>query len=60
MSALPHPDPLSRASFSAVELAPGDAEVFLLDQRELPARETYLHLRSAREVARAIRDMAVR
>jgi methylthioribose-1-phosphate isomerase len=32
----------------------------LLDQRRLPARETYLELRTAHEVAEAIRNMVVR
>lgn len=32
----------------------------LLDQRELPEREVWLELASAEEVARAIRDMAIR
>jgi methylthioribose-1-phosphate isomerase len=34
--------------------------VELLDQRQLPARETYLRLEYSHEVATAIRDMAVR
>ena len=34
--------------------------LYLLDQRELPARETWLELDSAGQVADAIRDMAVR
>ncbi|HEV8322725.1 MAG TPA: S-methyl-5-thioribose-1-phosphate isomerase [Myxococcota bacterium] len=37
-----------------------DGEVVLLDQRRLPAEETYLHCRTASQVAAAIRDMAVR
>ncbi len=35
-------------------------EVVLLDQRRLPAEEVYLRLRTAEEVASAIRDMVVR
>ncbi len=34
--------------------------LLMLDQRELPHRETWLELRSAEEVAAAIREMAVR
>ena len=37
-----------------------DGVLRLLDQRYLPARETYLDLRSVTEVADAIRDMVVR
>lgn len=35
-------------------------EVVLLDQRRLPAEEVYVRLRTAEEVAEAIRDMVVR
>ncbi|WP_455376226.1 S-methyl-5-thioribose-1-phosphate isomerase [Kaarinaea lacus] len=37
-----------------------DGVVRLLDQRYLPAKETYLELRSVKDVADAIRDMVVR
>ncbi len=57
---LPHPDPISGASYSAVELSPGNREVVLLDQRRLPSAEEYLRLRSVEEVARAIEQLAVR
>jgi methylthioribose-1-phosphate isomerase len=57
---LAHPDPLSGASYSAVELMPGDAVVTMLDQRRLPTSEEYVELRDASEVAAAIRDMVVR
>lgn len=60
MSAVPHPAPISGESYSAVELLPGDDCVIMLDQRELPERESYVELRSFEEVARAIRDMVVR
>lgn len=60
MAALAHPDPLSGATFSAVELEPGDAAVLLLDQRELPERETYHRLTTVEDVARGISDMVVR
>jgi methylthioribose-1-phosphate isomerase len=56
----PHPDPLSGAAYSAVELMPGDRHVALLDQRLLPAVERYLILSSVEEVASAIRTMQVR
>src|SRR5689334_20450047 len=59
-SSLPHPDPLLGASYSAVELMPGDDAVVMLDQRELPAREVYHRLTTVDEVARGIRDMVVR
>jgi methylthioribose-1-phosphate isomerase len=56
-----HPRPaLSGARYSAAEIAETLDRVFLLDQRELPARETYVDLRTAAEVAQAIRDMIVR
>jgi len=57
---VPHPAPLSDTSYSAVELAPGNTHVVMLDQRVLPAREEYRSLASSTEVARAIRDMVVR
>jgi len=51
---------LSGASYSAAELAEGDARVYLMDQRELPLREVYVTLETAEEVAEAIRAMVVR
>jgi methylthioribose-1-phosphate isomerase len=57
---VPHPDPISGASYSAVELAPTDDEVVLLDQRLLPRAEEYLRLRSVEQVAVAIEQLAVR
>lgn len=45
-------------SFYTVRL--GADAVEMLDQRELPAREEYLKLRTGEEVARAIEQMAVR
>src|SRR5437867_6744569 len=44
--------------FSTIEWT--DEAVVMLDQRRLPEREIYLTLRSAEEVAQAIRDMAIR
>src|SRR5438093_1342087 len=44
--------------FSTIEWT--DEGVVLLDQRRLPEHEIYLTLRSAGEVAEAIRDMAIR
>src|SRR5207249_4791477 len=44
--------------FSTIEWT--DEGVILLDQRRLPEQEIYLTLRSAGEVAEAIRDMAIR
>lgn len=57
---LPHPEPLSLASYSAVELAPDDACVWMLDQRLLPSQETYVVLTNVDLLARAITDMVVR
>lgn len=57
---VPHPAPLSGASYSAVELLPSNDRVVMLDQRRLPAEEVYLSYASAEEVATAIRDMVVR
>jgi methylthioribose-1-phosphate isomerase len=60
MTALPHPQPISGASYSAVELSPDNSEVVLLDQRRLPSAEEYLRLKTVEEVARAIERLAVR
>jgi len=57
---VPHPEPISGAPYSAVELSPGDDEVILLDQRKLPAVEEYLRLTSVEQVADAIERLAVR
>lgn len=57
---LPHPSPLSGASYSAAELSLCNERVFLLDQRRLPEREYYVEAVDANEVAGAIRDMVVR
>jgi methylthioribose-1-phosphate isomerase len=57
---LPHPEPISGAAYSAVELSPGDREVILLDQRRLPAAEEYLRLARVEDLARAIETLAVR
>ena len=37
-----------------------DDHVVMVDQRKLPAQETYVELRTAREVARAIEKMVIR
>jgi methylthioribose-1-phosphate isomerase len=57
---VPHPSPLSGASYSAAELAPDNRSVVLLDQRRLPAEEEYLQLDTVEAVARAIEQLAVR
>ncbi len=57
---VPHPAPLSGTSYSAVELAPDNGVVIMLDQRGLPSREDYVELRNAAAVAAGIRDMIVR
>jgi methylthioribose-1-phosphate isomerase len=56
----PHPKPLSGASYSAVELMPGESEVVLLDQRALPQDERYGRLHRADQVAEAIERLVVR
>src|ERR1700722_16251043 len=56
----PHPEPISGASYSAVELMPGDRTVVMLDQRLLPRLERYEFLTSVAQVAEAIRGMMVR
>ncbi len=56
----PHPEPLSGARYSAVELMPGDGRVLLLDQRRLPSVEHYEIYTRVEEVAEAIRAMIVR
>jgi methylthioribose-1-phosphate isomerase len=57
---LPHPEPLSGSTYSAVELMPGDREVILLDQRALPLVERYERLFLVDEVADAIERLVVR
>ena len=51
---------LSGAAYSAAELSGRGDRVYLLEQRELPEREVYVELRTASEVAEAIRAMVVR
>jgi len=51
---------LSGASYSAVELSAEGDRVFMMDQRELPAREVYAELITAAQVADGIRAMVVR
>ncbi|HMR77468.1 MAG TPA: S-methyl-5-thioribose-1-phosphate isomerase [Polyangiaceae bacterium] len=60
MTKIPHPHPISGAEYSAVELMLDDAEVLLLEQRDLPEREHYVRIQSAETMARAITDMVVR
>jgi methylthioribose-1-phosphate isomerase len=57
---VPHPSPLSGATYSAVELSPDNDVVWMLDQRRLPHEEHYVELRDAASVAEAIRAMVVR
>lgn len=57
---LPHPDPISGATYSAVELSADDAAVVMLDQRRLPRDEEYLRLTRLEQVAQAIESLAVR
>ena len=56
---LPHPEPLSGESYSAVELSPDAERVIMLEQRDLPEREHYHELRSVEQVAEAITTMVV-
>lgn len=60
MTSLPHPEPLSGESYSAVELSLDNERVIMLDQRLLPDREHYLELESVEQVAEAIAAMVVR
>lgn len=57
---LPHPNPLSEASYSAAELSLDDTTLVLLDQRRLPADEIYLEVRDVAAAAEAIRELVVR
>jgi methylthioribose-1-phosphate isomerase len=57
---LPHPEPLSGAAYSAVELMPGNRAVVLLDQRALPSVERYETLTRVEQVAEAIERLMVR
>jgi methylthioribose-1-phosphate isomerase len=60
MAGVPHPEPLSGESYSAVELSPRGDRVLMLDQRLLPEREHYYELSSVEQVADAIVTMVVR
>ena len=60
MAGVPHPEPLSKTSYSAAELLPDDSAAVLLEQRKLPETEEYLRVEDAEQMARAIRDMVVR
>ncbi len=60
MSGVPHPEPISGSSYSAVELMPDNASVVMLEQRLLPVEERYVVIDSVDGVATAIRDMIVR
>ena len=55
-----HPEPISGAPFSAVELMPGDRTVLMLDQRKLPSQERYELFSEWTQVEEAIRNMTVR
>jgi len=56
----PHPEPISRAGFSALELMPGNRTVVLLDQRLLPRQEKYEMLSNVSQMVEAIVHMQVR
>jgi len=56
----PHPAPISRAGYSALELMPDDRTVVLLDQRLLPRQEKYEILSNVSQMAEAIVHMQVR
>jgi methylthioribose-1-phosphate isomerase len=57
---VPHPEPISGAAYSAVELMPDDRRVAVLDQRALPSTERYELVTTASEVAKAIEQLVVR
>jgi methylthioribose-1-phosphate isomerase len=56
----PHPEPISGASYSPVELMPADHSVVILDQRKLPRAETYEFLGRVEQVADAVSTLMVR
>jgi methylthioribose-1-phosphate isomerase len=56
----PHPAPLSRAGYSALELMLDDRTVVLLDQTLLPKQEKYEILSNVSQMAEAILRMQVR
>ena len=60
MAGIPHPDPISGASYSAIELLPDDAVALVLDQRALPTDEIYLRVDGTTDLVRAIREMWIR
>ena len=60
MITVPHPEPISGASYSAVELMPENDSVVMLDQRLLPNDVVYHQLRTLDELAISIKDMWVR
>ncbi len=57
---IPHPAPLSGATYSAAELAETDDALIVLDQRLLPEREVYLTLGDLEATCEAIRTLTVR
>lgn len=60
IDSLPVDTPLSGTSYSAVELAPENDRVWMLEQRNLPDEERYHELTTVEQVADGIRDMVVR
>jgi methylthioribose-1-phosphate isomerase len=60
MAGVPHAEPLSGASYSAVELSPENDRLILLDQRRLPDSEEYQLISEWEAAAEAIRNMVVR
>lgn len=57
---VPHPHPISGATYSAVELLEDDATLVMLDQRLLPTEVVYHQLHTVEQVAISIKDMWVR
>lgn len=60
MTSLPHPRPISRASYSAVELSLDNSTIWLLDQRRLPNEEIYVAVRDVVTLVQGIAEMWVR
>jgi methylthioribose-1-phosphate isomerase len=60
LNTLPHPAPISGASYSAAELSLDNETVYVLDQRKLPQSEVYESVRDVQTMVVAIRDMWVR
>jgi methylthioribose-1-phosphate isomerase len=57
---VPHPQPISGASYSAAELSLDNSTLWLLDQRRLPNEVRYVAVRDVATLVEGIREMWVR